>query len=145
MTTDSLASASGRAAGSGIRITIAAAVGALPTTVAVLPATAGDDSCLTGASDGARVVVADSFWVHEMVSNADAYTRPFSNCLTISYPISLAQRDTRYLTAQRFAPASRSVGSPAGNSPLSFNATMRSKFGGVDGRFEVTRSTKAGS
>src|SRR5689334_22066256 len=49
------------------------------------------------------------------------------------------------LTAQRFAPASRSAGSVGGNRPLSFSSTIRAKFGGVGGRFDVTRSTKLDS
>jgi hypothetical protein len=50
-----------------------------------------------------------------------------------------------YVTAHRFAPASRSVGSPVGNSPASFRSTMRAKFGGVGGSLEVTPCTKASS
>ncbi len=55
------------------------------------------------------------------------------------------REEADYLTAHRFAPASSSVGSLVGNSPASFRSTMRAKFGGVGGRFEVTRSTNAAS
>lgn len=50
-------------------------------------------------------------------------------------------RTADYVTAQRLAPASSSAGSPVGHSPISFSSAMRAKFGGVRGRFAVTRST----
>ena len=47
--------------------------------------------------------------------------------------------------AQRFAPASSSVGSPSGFSPASFSPTIVEKFGGVAGMRDVIRSMKESS
>ena len=47
--------------------------------------------------------------------------------------------------AQRFVPASSSVGSPSGASPARFSSTIRSKFEGVGETWPAISSTKASS